>query len=117
MVSHEVPFDLYLCIVKITQYWSVDCTERDFVGQTIMAEHLVSPSGKKAENLPLDEMMIMPECALHSLLDNDPDDKRLKEATGNDGVTQNRWYRWAAVLFGQSTQCQMCQSLPQRDLV
>ena len=62
-VSHEVPSDLYLCIVKITQYWSVDCTARDFVGQTIMAEHLDSPSGKKAENLPLDETMIMPESA------------------------------------------------------
>ena len=90
IVSHEVAFGLYQCIVKITQYWSVDCTARDFVGQTIMAEHLVSPSSKKAENVPLDEMMIMPEGALHSVLDNGPDDERLKEATGNDGVTQNR---------------------------
>ena len=48
-----------------------------------MAEHLVSPSGKKAENLPLDEMMIIPKDALHSVLDNDPDDELLKEATGN----------------------------------
>ena len=39
IVSHEVAFGLYQCIVKITQYWSVDCTARDFVGQTIMAEH------------------------------------------------------------------------------
>ena len=54
--------------------------------QTSLAEHLVSPSGKKAENLPLDEMMIMPEGAVHIVSDNDPDDERLKGVTGNDGV-------------------------------
>ena len=105
MVNQEVPFDLFLCIVKIAQQWGGECysecssfMEGDLIEQKMMAEHLVSPSGKKAENITLDDEMIMPEGALDSVLDSEPDDEEL-EVTGNEGATMDRWYSQAALLL------------------
>ena len=101
MVRQEVLFDLFLCIIKTARHWSgwhiSGCfSEKSLIEEKMIAKHLVSPSGKKAKNLTLDRMMIMPEDALE---DNYPDHEELNEATGNDGVSMDRWYSQAALLL------------------
>ena len=106
MATREIEFDLYLCIVKISQQVGGDYgseyggfMEVDVIEQKIMAEHLVSPSGKKAESVQLDDEMIKPEGALDNLLSNEPDDEEIEEVTGNEGATMDRWYSQAALLL------------------
>ena len=61
IATREVAFDVYLCIVKISQQWAANGSEYHgyeaecFIEQNIEAKHLVSLSGKKAKNLELDD--------------------------------------------------------------
>ena len=101
----RVEFDLFLCIIKLSQLWGGECDSEygsfmqgDFIEQEIKAEELVSPGGKKAENLTLDDEMIIPEGVLDNVLTNDPDGEDI-ERTGNEGATMDRWYSQAALLL------------------
>ena len=56
----QVEFDLFLCIIKLSQLWGGECDSEygsfmqgDLIEQEIEAEELVSPGGKMAENLTL----------------------------------------------------------------
>ena len=101
----EVKFDIYLCMLHINQHWAACGSEytgyqADFmIEEEFKAECLVSPSGKKAESIKLDNEMIKPEGALDKLLEFDPDEEEVEEATGNEGATMEKWYSQAAFVL------------------
>ena len=101
VATREVDFDLYLCIVSVSQYWSAICygeiEEGQLDEQEAKADHLVSPDDKKAESLDLDKLI--EEGTLNDLLHKEPDTEEVEEASGNEGATIERWYNQAALLL------------------
>ena len=97
IATREVAFDMYLCIVKMSQQWAASGSEYHgyetecFIEQNIDAKHLVCLSGKKTKNLELDDERIKPVGVLESILDDVPDEEQVEEETRDEGATMDRW--------------------------
>ena len=101
----NVDFDLFVAHVCLSETWdacgfdSFDYEEESIIETTVTAEHLKSIEGKSFEhNIVLDKECLVPEDFFD---DRDPDDEDV-HVTGNEGVTVDKQYNWAAILLWPS---------------
>jgi hypothetical protein len=110
----QVDFDLYLAHVSISQTWGAMCHHSGYgrcyydsdpeyevdelYDEDVSATTFVTPNDQKVPltNLTLSKRAIVPKGAFK---DVDPDQEECNEATGNEGATVERWYRWTALLL------------------
>jgi hypothetical protein len=100
----ETNFDLYLAHVSRMEMWSASCyrkkyTLEELCDDSIDASHFISPQGQKPPHFSemfLDDGAMVPK-------DNyklgKPDEEERSEATGNEGASVERWYKWTALIL------------------
>ena len=100
----EANFDLYLAHVSCSESWSATCYYNDYsvedlCDDSIAASDFVSPPGQPPAyftGLNLDDGCLVPE---DRFKEGDPDEEECSEATGNEGATVERWYKYTALVF------------------
>ena len=104
----EVNFELFLGSVGIDQFWSAtsyDCCSRsenysvnELENEVVTGFNLVTSQGEKSQldNLELNKELLAPRESVKLV---NPEKEECQEATGNEGATVDRWYRWTAVLL------------------
>ncbi len=99
-----VNFDLYLGHVSRTEVWTASCNQKKFTleelcNDSIDASHLISPQGQKPAHFNevfLDNGAMVPK-EKYNL--RKPDEEERSEATGNEGASVERWYKWTALIL------------------
>lgn len=100
----EVNFDFYLAHVIRREMWWASCYRKKYTltelnDDSIDASHFISPQGQKPayfSNVSLDDGAMVPKERYK--LDK-PDAEQCSEATGNEGASVERWYKWTALIL------------------
>ena len=101
----EEDFDLHLATVSVTQEWSGysygrygDYSTDELLEETITAKCLLAPESKHKITTSLD--LEAEYCVPENFLDGaQPTNEEYQEATGNEGATVEKWYKYAALLL------------------
>ena len=100
----EANFELYPAHVSRTEMWSASCyrkkyTLEELCDESLDATHFVSPQGQPPAHFTeiyLDDGVLVPK---ESIKLGKPDEEERFEATGNEGATVERWYKWTALIL------------------
>ena len=100
----EANFDLYLAHVSRMEMWSASCyrkkyTLEELCDDSIDASHFISPQGQKPAHFSemfLDDGAMVPK---ENYKLGKPDEEERSEATGNEGASVERWYKWTALIL------------------
>ena len=100
----EANFDLYLAHVSRMEMWSASCyrkkyTLEELCDDSIDASHFISPQGQKPAHFSemfLDDGAMVPK---EKYTFDKPDEEERSEATGNEGASVERWYKWTALIL------------------
>ena len=100
----EANFDLYLAHVSRMEMWSASCYRKkytlvDLCENSIDASHFISPQGQKPDHFSemfLDDGAMVPK---ENYKLGKPDEEERSEATGNEGASVERWYKWTALVL------------------
>ena len=102
--SQEANFDLYLAHVSRLESWSAECYRKkytliDLCDESLSASNLIAPPGKKSPSfveLPLYDESLVPR---NRIKGGKPDEEERSEATGNEGASVERWYKYTAFIL------------------
>lgn len=100
----EANFDLYLAHVSRNEIWGASCyrnkyTLEELCDDSIYASHCISSQGQKPAHFSeifLDDGAMVPK-EKYKL--GKPDEEERSEATGNEGASVERWYKWTALIL------------------
>lgn len=98
----EVDFNVFVGNVHLTEYWEAshcgydDYSADELYNEELCAKNLRSNDGKEISSVDLPKKYLVPEDFFSGV---DPDDEKFQEATGNEGATLDKQYRWAALLL------------------
>ena len=98
----EVDFDFYVGHIKFTEHWAADhdfgyYEETECCDESVSAKHLKSSDGERTiSEIDIYKSSLVPEDFFDAF---DPDEKEYKEATGNEGATVDKQYKWSALLL------------------
>ena len=100
----EANFDFYLAHVIRREMWRASCHRKKYTlaelnDDSIDASHFISPQGQKPayfSKMSLDDGAVVPKERYK--LDK-PDAEECSEATGNEGASVERWYKWTALIL------------------
>ena len=100
----EANFELYLAHVSRMESWSASCyrkkyTLEELCDDSVDATHFISPQGQKPAHFNemfLDDGALVPK---ESIKLGKPDEEERSEATGNEGASVERWYKWTALIL------------------
>ena len=105
LAKREVQFDLFVANIHLEENWSAygwdkyDYEEDSINEESATAEKLKSTDGICLQNsISLEKEYFVPE---DFFCGRDPDKNKI-EATGNEGVTVDKQYNWAAILIWPS---------------
>ena len=98
----EVDFNVFVGNVHLTEYWEAshcgydEYSADELYNEELCAKHLKSNDGKSISSVQFAKKYLVPTDFFSGI---DPDDENFQEATGNEGATLDKQYRWAALLL------------------
>ena len=100
----EAKFDIYLAHVSSSESWSAShyrkkYTLEELCDESVDASHFIAPAGQPPAcftELCLDDGALVPK---EKIKLGKPDEEERNEATGNEGASVERWYKYTAFIL------------------